>query len=49
MYSVVVKSTVEEAIADFKKCYDEMREHYASINKPLTEADFEFHCDTATS
>lgn len=42
-------ATVEEAIADFKKCYNEMREHYASINKPFTEADFAFHSDTASA
>ena len=40
--------TVDDAIADFKTCYNEMKDHYASIGKPFTEAEFEFCYDTAS-
>lgn len=41
-------ATVEDTIADFKNCYEEMRKHYAAIGKPFTEAEFEFCYDTAS-
>lgn len=41
-------ATVEETIADFKNCYDEMKTHYAEEGKPFIEAEFEFYYDTAS-
>lgn len=41
-------ATVEETIANFKNCYDEMKKHYAEEGKPFTEAEFEFYYDTAS-
>ena len=41
-------NTVREAIDDFRNSYNEMREYYEEINKPFTEAEFEFHYDTAS-
>lgn len=41
-------ATVEETIADFKNCYDEMKTHYAEEGKSFSEAEFEFYYDTAS-
>jgi predicted RNase H-like HicB family nuclease len=40
--------TVDEAIADFKNSYGEMKVYYAEIGKKFTEALFEYHYDTAS-
>ena len=38
--------TVEETIADFKVCYEEMRKIYAEQGKPFEEVSFAFYFDT---
>lgn len=40
-------ATVEETIADFKNCYNEMKTYCTEEGKPFTEAEFEFCYDTA--
>ena len=34
--------TVDEAIADFSKSYEEMKNHHGEIGKTFVEAEFEF-------
>lgn len=41
-------ATVEETIADFKNCYNEMKAYYTEEGKPFTEVEFEFCYDTAS-
>lgn len=38
-------STVDEAITDFRKAYDEMREYYNSVGKHFEEVELEFFYD----
>lgn len=40
--------TVEEAIDDFKKSYDGMREYYEEMGKPFEEIQYDFYYDTAS-
>ncbi len=37
--------SVSEAIADFKKSYEEMKAHYLQNNEPFQEAEFSFQYD----
>lgn len=37
--------SVEDAIADFKKSYEEMKEYYLQNNEPFQEAEFSFQYD----
>lgn len=41
-------ATVKEAVEDFKRSYEGMKDYYAEIGKPFTEAEFEFLFDTAS-
>lgn len=41
-------ATAKEAVEDFKRSYEGMKDYYAKIGKPFTEADFEFLFDTAS-
>ena len=41
-------NTVDEAIADFYLCYEDMKESHKKDNQYFQEADFEFHYDTAS-
>lgn len=41
-------ATVEEAIADFKVSYEEMKGIYREEGKVFVEAEFEYHYDTAS-
>ena len=41
-------NSVQEAIADFKAGYLEMKELHKEESKPFVEAEFEFHYDTAS-
>ena len=41
-------NTVDEAIADFYLCYEDMKESYKKDNQYFQEAVFEFHYDTAS-
>ncbi|MDR0836510.1 MAG: DNA-binding protein, partial [Tannerella sp.] len=38
-------NTVEEAMADFKACYREMKASFEKNNEYFVEAEFEFHYD----
>ena len=40
--------TVEEAIADFYGCYDDMKKSFEKDGQYFKEAEFEFHYDTAS-
>jgi predicted RNase H-like HicB family nuclease len=40
--------TVEEAIADFRLAYADMRDYYREEGKPFEEIEFEFYYDTAS-
>ena len=40
--------TVEEAIDDFKKAYDDIRLYYQRHNKPFEEIHYDFFYDTAS-
>jgi len=40
--------TVEEAIEDFKGCYEDMRKSFERDNQYFQEVEFEFHYDTAS-
>ena len=40
--------TVEEAIEDFNKTYDGIRDYYARHEKPFEEVRYEFYYDTAS-
>ncbi len=40
--------TVEETMADFLACYEEMKAHYAKEGKPFQDAEFDFCYDTAS-
>ena len=40
--------TVEEAIEDFRKSYDGMRDYYSEAGKPFEEIEYEFFYDTAS-
>jgi predicted RNase H-like HicB family nuclease len=41
-------STVDEAIADFKSVYEDIKKIYEEEGKHFVEAEFEFHYDTAS-
>ena len=41
-------ATVKEAVEDFKRSYEGMRDYFAEIGRPVTEAEFEFRFDTAS-
>lgn len=41
-------STVKEAMEDFNRAYEEMREHYAAEGRPFEEVNFSFYYDTAS-
>ena len=40
--------TVDETIADFRACYEEMRQHFQETGEPFEEVNFEFFYDTAS-
>ncbi len=40
-----VGNSVQEAIADWNKCYEEMKEFFASKGEPFTEAQFSYAYD----
>ena len=40
--------TVEEALADFKGCYKDMRNSFEKDNQYFQEAEFDYHYDTAS-
>lgn len=41
-------ATVKEAVEDFKRSYEGMRDYFAEIGRPFTEVEFEFRFDTAS-
>ena len=41
-------TTVEEAMEDFNRAYEEMRDHYAAEGRPFEEVHFTFYYDTAS-
>lgn len=41
-------ATVKEAVEDFKRNHEGMRDYFAEIGRPFTEAEFEFRFDTAS-
>ena len=41
-------ATVEETIDDFNKSYADIRNYYASLDKPFEEIRYEFYYDTAS-
>jgi len=41
-------NTVDEAIADFYLCYEDMKKSYEKDNQYFVESEFEFHYDTAS-
>ncbi len=40
--------TVDETIADFRACYEEMRQYFQETGEPFEEVNFEFFYDTAS-
>ena len=41
-------NTVQEAVADFKNSYEEMKEYYAEKDKKFQEVEFEYQYDMAS-
>jgi hypothetical protein len=41
-------NTVDEAIADFRGCYEDMKKSFEKDRQYFQEAEFEFHYDTAS-
>ena len=41
-------ATAKEAVEDFKRSYEGMRDYFAEVGRPFTEAEFEFCYDIAS-